>query len=139
MHSGLGISLKPFCFVKKSLCIMTEDKLWMMWMKREELSLTESADFHYLLTLMSALTDDPAYAWLPELFSIIGHEKLLLLCKYAGGTEIKIPTVEQLQESIEALRWFHQVYITKHKYKKSIPENLRPLVEKIYIHYKDVL
>ena len=108
-------------------------------MKNNELSLTESSDFHYLLTLMSALTDDPAYVCLPELFSIIGHEKLLLLCKYAGGTEVKIPTIDELEDSIEALRWFYQVYITKHRYKKSIPERLRPLVDKIYQHYKNEL
>ena len=108
-------------------------------MKKTELSLTESSDFHYLLTLMSALEDDPAYACLPELFSILGHEKLLLLCKYAGGTEIKIPTVEELQKAIEALRWFYQVYISKHKYKKSIPEELLPLVDRIYNHYKNEL
>ena len=108
-------------------------------MKNSQLNLTESSDFHYLLTLMSALEDEPAYSSLPELFSIIGHEKLLLLCKYAGGTEIKIPTLEELQTSLEALRWFYQVYIEKHKYRKSIPEELRPLVEKIYQHYKNEL
>jgi len=108
-------------------------------MKQSELTLTESSDFHYLLTLMSALTDDPAYESLPELFSILGHEKLLLLCKYAGGTEIKIPTTDELQSAIEALRWFYQVYISKHKYRKSIPTELLPLVDRIYQHYKEEL
>lgn len=108
-------------------------------MNTHNLDLTESSDFHYLLVLMTALYSEPEFACLPELFSIIGHEELLLLCKYAGGTTIKIPTLEELQNSIEALRWFYQVYITKHKYKKSIPEELRPLVDKIVEHYKDEL
>lgn len=88
---------------------------------------------------MSALEDEPAYACLPELFSIVGHERLLLLCKYAGGSEIKIPTLDELQTSLEALRWFYQVYIEKHKYRKSIPPELVPLVDKIYQHYKNAL
>jgi len=104
-----------------------------------DLSLTELSDFHYLLALMSALEAVPEYACLPELFSIIGHEKLLLLCKYAGGTSIRIPTLAELQSSMEALRWFYQVYITKHKYKKSIPAELAPLVDVIYQHFKDEL
>lgn len=110
-----------------------------MAQKKLELSLTESSDFHYLLALMSALEDVPEYACLPELFSIIGHEKLLLLCKYAGGTEIRIPTVEELSTAMEALRWFYQVYIVKHKYRKSIPIELIPIVDKIVEKYKDAL
>ena len=103
------------------------------------LSLTESSDFHYLLALMTALWNVPEYECLPELFSIVGHEKLLTLCKYAGGTTIKIPTMDELMQSIEALRWFYQVYVVKHKYKKSIPVELVPLVDKIYQCYKDAL
>lgn len=107
--------------------------------KKNDLSLTESSDFHYLLALMTALHDEPGFACLPELFSILGHEKLILLCKYAGGAEIKIPTIEELNDAMEALRWFYQVYISKHKYKKSIPPNLVPLVDKIVETYKDAL
>lgn len=108
-------------------------------MNKGTLDLTESSDFHYLLALMTALHDEPGFTCLPELFSIIGHEKLLLLCKYAGGTEIKIPTIEELQQSMEALRWFYQVYIDKHKYRKSIPTELVPIVDKIVEIYKDAL
>ena len=70
-----------------------------------KLPITEELDFQYLLGLMPPLHDVPEFSWLPELFSIIGYEKLLLLCKYAGGETIKIPTVEQVQESIDALQW----------------------------------
>ena len=108
-------------------------------MNKSTLDLTESSDFHYLLALMTALHDEPGFECLPELFSIIGHEKLLLLCKYAGGAEIKIPTIEELSQDIEALRWFYQVYVTKRKYKKSIPIELIPIVDKIVEKYKDAL
>lgn len=108
-------------------------------MTKNDLNLTESSDFHYLLALMTALHDEPGFACLPELFSIIGHEKLLLLCKYAGGTNVKIPTIEELSQAMEALRWFYQVYVIKRKYKKSIPQDLVPLVDKIVETYKDAL
>ena len=42
-----------------------------------KLPLTEEIDFHYLLGLMPPLHNVPEFAWLPELFSIIGHEKLV--------------------------------------------------------------
>ena len=106
---------------------------------KNQLSLTESSDFAYLLTLLVPLYDDPAFSWLPELFAIIGHEDLIKLCKYAGGETIKIPTLTQLSTSIEALEWFYKVYISKKNYKKSIPEELRPLVDKILAHYGEAL
>lgn len=95
------------------------------------LNLTESSNFQYLLELMVPLHDEEEYACLPELFSILGHDKLLLLCRYAGGTTVKIPTIQELLDSMEALEWFYKVYIEKSKYRKSIPENLKDRVEKI--------
>ena len=96
-----------------------------------KLPITEELDFQYLLGLMPPLHDVPEFSWLPELFSIIGYEKLLLLCKYAGGETIKIPTVEQVQESIDALQWFYDTEISNKKDKKDIPLDISGLVEKI--------
>lgn len=100
-------------------------------MNADKLDITQTSDFHYLLELMLPLYDIDEFASLPELFSIIGHEKLLLLCKYAGGETIRIPTLAEINDSIEALDWYYKVYISKHKYRKSIPEQYRSLVEKI--------
>ena len=100
-------------------------------MEIKKLDITQSSDFHCLLELMLPLYDVEEYAWLPELFSIIGHEKLLLLAKYAGGETIKIPTLEQLTSSLEALDWFYKVYIIKKKRRKSIPTKYLELVDKI--------
>ena len=68
-------------------------------MRRKQLPVTEELDFHYLLSLMPPLHDIDEFSWLPELFSIIGHEKLILLCKYAGGEVIRIPTIDQLNQT----------------------------------------
>ena len=96
-----------------------------------KLPLTEEIDFHYLLGLMPPLHDVPEFAWLPELFSIIGHEKLILLAKYAGGETIKIPTITQLSDSVDALQWFYDICITGKKDSSEIPENLVSLYKKI--------
>jgi hypothetical protein len=105
--------------------------------KDSKLPITEELDFHYLLELMPPLHDEQEFALLPELFSIIGHERLLLLCRYAGGETVKIPTVEQLSESIEALQWFYDVYIMKKCSSQEIPKDLLNLVQRIYRVYSD--
>lgn len=102
---------------------------------QDDLSTKEELDFHYLLGLMPPLHNTPEFAWLPELFSIIGHERLILLCKYAGGERIKIPTLEQLSDSIEALQWFYDVKINHKKQITDVPVQLHPLFSKILEEY----
>jgi hypothetical protein len=98
-------------------------------MKAKDLPIPEELDFQYLLQLLPPLENEEAFAWLPELFSIIGAEKLITLCKYAGGETIKIPTIGQLAKAIEALQWYYDVYISKKKYDFEIPEELKELVQ----------
>lgn len=100
-------------------------------MKRSSLPITEDIDFHYLLSLMPPLSGDPNFAWLPELFSIIDSEALLLLCKYCGGETIKIPTLDQMQSSIDALQWFYDIDIKHCRDEISMPANLKPLLAQI--------
>lgn len=100
-------------------------------MKQSDIPQTEELDFHYLLELMRPLHRVPEFEWLPELFSTIGTESFLKLCKYAGGESIRIPTLEELYASIESLRWFYDVYVTKSKSKSGIPERCMPLVRSI--------
>ena len=100
-------------------------------MSTEKLDITQTSDFYCLLELMMPLYQMEEFAWLPELFSIIGYEKLLLLMKYAGGETIKIPTLDQLNDSLEALSWYYKVYVSHRKYRKSIPPEYRELVCKI--------
>lgn len=101
-----------------------------------ELSITEELDFQYLLQLLPPLEDTPEFAWLPELFSIIGARNLITLCKYAGGETITLPTIEQLSNDIDALQWYYDVFITKKKEIGEIPANLCPLVMKIRAVYQ---
>lgn len=88
------------------------------------LPITEELDFEYLLEMMPALHDKPGFTWLPELFSIIGADKLVTLCKYAGGETITIPTIEELSTSVEALQIFYDVRIKKIKKISDVPPEL---------------
>lgn len=97
----------------------------------KKLDITESSDFHCLLELMLPLYEVQEYAWLPELFSIIGYDKLILLSKYASGATIKIPSIEEITRAIEALDWYYKVYVVRNKYRKSIPHEYVDLVGKI--------
>lgn len=102
---------------------------------KDNLPITEELDFAYLLELMPPLHNVPEFAWLPELFSIIGHERLLLLCKYAGGETLTIPTVDQLTQSIETLQLWYDIHIKKTKTELDVPMNLKHLydeMEKVY-------
>lgn len=100
-------------------------------MKNKELPITEELDFAYLLELMPPLHDIPEFAWLPELFSIVGHEKLITLCRYAGGETIRIPTIDELNDSIETLQWFYDVHIKKTQSIENVPARLHSLFAKM--------
>lgn len=110
-------------------------------MKREnqmskELSITEELDFQYLLQLLPPLENEPEFALLPELFSILGAKKLITLCKYAGGETVKIPTIEQLSKDIDALQWYYDVYVSHKKSVDEIPIEFMDLVLKIKSVYQ---
>ena len=107
-------------------------------MRKPKLPVTEELDFHYLLGLMPALKDEPEFAWLPELFSIIGHEKLLDLCKYAGGETIKIPKLDELNECITALQYFYNINIKGTSSELMIPGDIYPLYDKIKAEYNAI-
>ena len=102
----------------------------------KELSITEELDFQYLLQLLPPLENEPEFALLPELFSIIGAKKLITLCKYAGGETVKIPTIEQLSKDIDALQWYYDVYISHKKSVDEIPIEFVDLVLKIKSVYQ---
>ncbi len=106
---------------------------------KSELPITEELDFQYLLQLLPPLEDEEDFAYLPELFSIIGAEKLITLCKYAGGETIKIPTLNQLLEDIEALQWYYDVYIKKGKSTFDIPDNFTGKVTLIVNKFKETM
>ena len=99
--------------------------------KIKELPITEDLDFSYLLGLMRPLHNLDEYSWLPELFSIIGYERLIELCKYCGGESIRIPTLDELSRSLDSLQSFYDVCIKKTRELDDIPATSFDLVQKI--------
>lgn len=104
---------------------------------KAKLDLREESDFHYLLELMLPLYSEPHFAWLPELFSTIGVESLIKLSKYAGGELIKVPTVQELSDAMEALEWYYKVWILHECPVTDIPPNLHNLVRIIALKYDE--
>lgn len=99
--------------------------------KRPKLPVVEELDFAYLLALMRPIHDVDGYALLPELFAVLGHEKLITLSRYFGGETFTIPTLDEISDSIDAIRAFYDVYIRKAAEPESIPVHLAPTVAEI--------
>lgn len=100
--------------------------------KKNNLPVTEEIDFQYLLGLMRPLHDIDEFSWLPELFVLVGHEKLIDLCRYCGGETITIPTLEQLSDSIDALQEYYNIYVKRLKSISDIEDDrIKSLVLKI--------
>lgn len=100
--------------------------------KKNNLPVTEEIDFQYLLGLMRPLHDIDEFAWLPELFVLVGHEKLIDLCRYCGGETITIPTLSQLSDSIDALQEYYNIYVKQLKSIDDIyDDRIKSLVLKI--------
>lgn len=99
------------------------------------LNITEELDFHYLLTLMPTLRSMPQFTWLPELFSTIGHDSLIELCRYAGGETITIPTLDELLDSVNSLQYFYDAYISKKISVSDIPDRYKKPVCEIWSTY----
>lgn len=98
---------------------------------KPKLPVSEELDFHYLLSLLPPLFEVSEFAWLPELFSVIGYESLIKLCKYAGGETIRIPTLEELTDAIDALKYFYHVELTKTCEPYLISEKIEDIVGRI--------
>lgn len=102
-----------------------------------KLSLTEEFDLGSILELMVPMYLRPEYAWLPELMSIVGYQSLIRLCKVAGGEVIRIPTIDQLADAVEAMDWYYKVWISKKYDVTQVPPRVAHLVEVIARTYED--
>lgn len=104
-------------------------------MKNNALPITDEINLHYLLELMPPLYEIPEFALLPELFSTVGIDSLLALCKYAGGETIKIPTIDELSTAILALDVFYTRDILKQEYNEDVSIGVLKLYERIKAIY----
>lgn len=110
---------------------MVTDNLY----NKSKLPITEELDFAYLLTLLRPIQGDPLFEWLPELFSIIGYESLIKLCKYCGGEVIKIPKLDDVVTAIDCLQDFYDVYIKHSREISDVSLDNLPVVMKVKDYY----
>ena len=66
------------------------------------------------------LTNVPEYSSLSELSYVLDKDNLLNLCKYFGGQTIKIPTLKELKNLINALLLYQYVKVENMTYDQGI-------------------
>lgn len=64
-----------------------------------------------MLFVLYKLQNEPDYQTLSELVYLTDKETLLTLCEYYGGMTIKIPTIEELNNVLNALTLYLKVDI----------------------------
>lgn len=88
---------------------------------KQNLDTLKTTDVYSLLMfVLYKLMDIPEYSSLSELVYILDRKNLLKLCEYFGGTTIKIPTIEELQQLTYALLLYQYVDIDRMDYEKAI-------------------
>lgn len=62
--------------------------------------------------LLYTLKDSPRYSIVSELFYILDHNNFLNLIKYFGGMEIRIPTVDEINDLLKVIL-LYQYYVVE--------------------------
>ncbi len=82
-----------------------------MTIKEELQKLKEPDLWSLLLFALFKLKDIPEYSSISELSYILDRKNMLKLCEYYGGSTIRIPTIEELEEMVYGLSVYQQVNI----------------------------
>ena len=88
--------------------------------KKDILKLKEVDTWSLVLFTLFKMRDVPEFSALSELVYILPKDSLLSLCKYYGGSQIKIPTIEELEDLVYALLLYEYVDIEKMPYDDAI-------------------
>lgn len=90
---------------------------------KEELSKLKDVDVYSLvLFALYKMRDVPEFSTLSELVYILDKDTLLKLCEYFGGTTIKIPTVDELENMVYSLVLYVWVNLDGLDYEKAIEQ-----------------
>lgn len=100
--------------------------------------------FNIMLFVLYKLKDIPDYKVLSELFYLVDKEALLNICQYYGGMTVRIPTIDELNNILNALTLYLKVDIQHLNFENSLnkfelnKEEKQQLVN-TYIILKDTL
>lgn len=82
-----------------------------MTVKQKLDSLSVDDAYTLILFVLYKLSDSPDYLVLSRLMYLFDRDTLLKLCEVFGGTEIKIPTVSDIEDAIQALSLYNNIDI----------------------------
>lgn len=91
-----------------------------MRIKNEVLNLKETDVYSLILFALYKLREVPEYSAISELAYVLDKQNLLNLCEFFGGTTIKIPTITELEDMMQALLLYQYVNIDGMEYDKAI-------------------
>ena len=90
-------------------------------MIKQDLNLLNSTDIYSLsIFVLYKLQKVPEYSALSELPYILDKENLLRFCKYFGGSEIKVPTVEEMYSIMNIILLYQYVNIEGKSYEEAL-------------------
>ena len=97
--------------------------------------------YSLILFALFQLKQDPTYSTLSELAYILDQENLIKLLQYFGGITITIPTVEELNDILDALIIYKRVNLENEDFTKVIKELglTGPKLNEIKTTYADLL
>lgn len=115
-----------------------------MNLKSEINNLSEEDIYSLMLFALYKLEDDPQYSSLSQLSYILDKNSLLNLCEFYGGLTIKIPTIDDLKNLLNALIMFQRIDIDgepeEFVREQMIAKNGRSVRnERTYAHIKEIL
>lgn len=98
-------------------------------------------DLIFALQFLYPLKNEPEYSAIPELLPFVGIDGLFNLCKYFGGHQIKIPTLEDLNSLLLGMELYTKVQMKGISEDKAIEKLLRDVGEipaDVYETYKQI-
>ena len=82
-------------------------------------NLKEADVWSFILFALYKMREIPEYSGLSELAYILDKENLINLCEYFGGLTITIPTIEDLEITIQSLLMYQYVDLNNLSYEEA--------------------
>ncbi len=84
-----------------------------MNIKQELTKLKQLDIWSLMLFVLYNFQNIPEYSSISELAYILDQKNLLKLCEYFGGQTIKVPTIDQLEETLYAMLLYQYIDVEK--------------------------
>lgn len=112
---------------------------------KEELNNLKTTDIYSLLLfVLYKLRHVPEYSGISQLAFVLDEENFLNFCEYFGGLTIKVPTIKELQDIVDALLMYQYIDIDKMSYDEAVEKigfssSQMRRVKKVYTNIKSIL